>query len=135
MEIYTIYSHHSDVPEVAYLVLVDGIALYHNGDYKADFEEDYAYLRTLTDRIDVAFVIGHPFPEHQYFQQTLRLTELFDVQSIFPMNVEGEASRCHEYADLLAEHGVNATILVPEKRGEILPLSVSSEESEAPSSD
>ncbi|MFC2099280.1 MBL fold metallo-hydrolase [Candidatus Bipolaricaulota bacterium] len=122
MEVYTIYSHHSGVPEVAYLVLVDGIAIYHNGDYKADFEADFAYLRTLTDRIDIAFVIGHPFENHQYFQQAVLMADLFDVASIFPMNVEGEARRCHETADLLADAGVESTILVAESRGEMFVL-------------
>ena len=122
MEVYTIYSHHSGVPEVAFLVLVDGIVLYHNGDYRADFEEDYDYLRTITDRIDAAFVIGHPYPEHQYFQQTLLLTERFDVGWIFPMNVEGESNRCHQYAAMLIDHGVEVPILVAETRGDVLEL-------------
>jgi len=123
MDITTIYSHHSDVPEVAYLVRVDGLTIYHNGDYKADYEDDFAYLATLTDRLDIAFLIGHPFPDHPYFQQALRMTELFDVSFIFPMNREGEAFRCHNYASLLADHGVEATVLIAEARGETFMLS------------
>jgi len=119
MEIYTIYSHHSGVPEVAYLVLVDDVILYHNGDYKADYESDFEYLRTIVDRIDVAFLIGHPVADHAYFQQALRMAELFDVGTIFPMNREGEAYRCHDYASLLIEHGVESTILVAEVRGDV----------------
>jgi len=122
IEIYTIYSHHSGVPEVAYLVLVDGFVIYHNGDYKADFESDFVYLRTITERIDIAFVIGHPDEEHAYFEQTVRMSELFDVVYLFPMNREGEAYRCHEYAALLAAHGAEGTVAVAEARGELFEL-------------
>lgn len=122
MEVYTIYSHHSGVPEVAYLVLVDDLIVFHNGDYKADYENDFAYLSTITDRIDIAFVIGHPVEDHQYFQQALLMDELFDVATIFPMNREGEAYRCHEYAELLAKNGANTTVIVAKTRGDVFTL-------------
>jgi L-ascorbate metabolism protein UlaG (beta-lactamase superfamily) len=122
MDVYTIYSHHSGVPEVAYLVVLDDLVIYYNGDYKADYGDDFAYLRTITDRIDVAFLIGHPVADHQYFQQALLMDELLDVAYVFPMNREGEAYRCHEYADLLAEHGADATVVVAEVRGEVFAL-------------
>jgi L-ascorbate metabolism protein UlaG (beta-lactamase superfamily) len=122
IDVYTIYSHHSGVPEVAYLILVDDLVIYHNGDYKADYENDFAYLRTITDHIDVAFLIGHPVEDHQYFQQALLMNELFHLAIVFPMNREGEAYRCHEYAELLAEHGVTATVIVAEARGDVFVL-------------
>ncbi len=34
------------------------------------------------------------------------------------MNREGEAFRCHEFAQLLARHAAQATIVVAEKRGD-----------------
>ncbi len=40
----------------------------------------------------------------------------------FPMNVEGESSRCHQYAAMLIDHGVEAHILVAETRGDELEL-------------
>ncbi len=122
IEVYTIYSHHSGVPEVAYLVQVDDLIVFHNGDYKADYENDFTYLQTITDRIDVAFLIGHPVEDHQYFQQALRMDELFDVATVFPMNREGEAYRCHEYAELLAESGVGSTVIVAGTRGDLFTL-------------
>jgi hypothetical protein len=98
------------------------VSVYHNGDYKADYENDFPYLRTITDRIDVAFVIGHPVEEHAYFQQSLRMMELFDVGCLFPMNREGEAYRCHDYADLLAARGVAVEVAIAEARGELFVL-------------
>ena len=78
--------------------------------------------RSITDRIDVAFLIGHPVEDHQYFQQALRMDELFDVATVFPMNREGEAYRCHEYAELLAESDVGSTVIVAETRGDLFTL-------------
>jgi len=118
MRIYTIYSHHSGVPESAFLVMVDGYTIYHNGDYMADYEEDYEYLRTITDHIDIAFVIGHPDEGHQYFAQAKLLDELFHPTYMFPMNREGEAFRCNEFSMMLAKHGVKSSVVVLEKRGD-----------------
>ena len=58
IQVYTIDSHHNDIPEVAYLVRHGNWIVYHNGDYMADHVEDYAYLKTISDRIDLAFVAG-----------------------------------------------------------------------------
>jgi L-ascorbate metabolism protein UlaG (beta-lactamase superfamily) len=118
MEVYTIYSHHAGVPEVAFLVSVDGYSIYHNGDYKAQYVEDYAYLHTVAEHIDIAFVIGHAVEDHAYFLQAKLLDELFQPSYIFPMNREGEAYRCHDFAELLAAHGAQANIVVAETRGD-----------------
>lgn len=118
IEVYTINSHHAGVPEVAFLVKVDGYTIYHNGDYRAEYLEDYAYLQTIADRIDIAFVIGHPFVDHPYFQQTVCLAEMFHPTHIFAMNREGDEHKCREFADLLTEHGVKANIVSAERRGE-----------------
>ena len=101
---------------------VNDLVIYHNGDYRAAYEEDYRYLRTITDHIDVAFLIGHPFPDHQHFRQAMRLSELFRIGTIFPMNREGEPQRCRDYARLLAERGATAAIHVAGRRGEVFTL-------------
>ncbi len=38
------------------------------------------------------------------------------------MNAEGESNRCHQYAAMLIDHGVEAPILVAETRGDVLEL-------------
>jgi L-ascorbate metabolism protein UlaG (beta-lactamase superfamily) len=66
IEVYTINSHHSGVPEVAYLVKTDDMAIYHGGDYNADYKADFAYLKTCTDDLDVAMMndwCGDPIME------------------------------------------------------------------------
>lgn len=117
LEIITINSHHSGVPEVAYLVKVDGITIYHNGDYKSDYERDFAYLQTITEHIDIAFVIGWPFPEDQYFQQALLLAELFSPTYMFESYPTGNADKAEQFAEMLPELGVEGSIRYAEHRG------------------
>ncbi len=117
IEISTINSHHSGVPEVAYLVEVDGVMIYHNGDYMSDYEADYAYLGTITDQIDIAFVIGWPYPENQYFQQALLLAEVFHPAYMFESYPAGNADKAEQFSEMLPELGVEASILYAEQRG------------------
>jgi len=57
LEIATINSHHSGVPEVAWLVEVDGLVIYHNGDCQPDDPaSSYDFLRKKANHIDLAFV-------------------------------------------------------------------------------
>lgn len=118
VEVYTINSHHAGVPEVAFLVKVDGYTIYHNGHYRAEYVEDYEYLATITDHIDIAFVIGHPFVDHPYFQQAVRLNEVFHPTYMFAINREGEEFKCRQFAELLAEHGIEVNVISGERRGD-----------------
>jgi len=79
MEIFTVNCEHNDVPEVAYLVKVDGLAIYHSGDYMGpidNFQADMNYLLGKAGTIDLAFIGKFPqaaslkprvvFPIHAY---------------------------------------------------------------------
>ncbi len=87
LEIYTINSHHSGVPEVAYLVKGDGLVVYHNGDYRADYERDLPYLKSKADRIDIAFVSPVWNQGFLYYDITAKLIELFQPGAVFPMHI------------------------------------------------
>ncbi|UCE20023.1 MAG: MBL fold metallo-hydrolase [Gemmatimonadota bacterium] len=118
VEVYTINSYHTGIPEVAFLVRVEGYTIYHNGDYKAEYQEDYAYLQTVADDIDIAFVIGITYEGHQYFQQTLCLAEMFHPTYVFPMNREGDEYKSLQFAQLLTSHVSGVNVLCPEQRGD-----------------
>jgi hypothetical protein len=118
LQVFTINSHHAGVPEVAYLVKVDRITIYHNGDYMASFEEDFEYLKTISDHIDIAFVIGWPFINHQQFQQAILLSDLFYPEYLFASCREGDEEKCRQFADLFVEQGVEATVQYSEQRGD-----------------
>ncbi len=89
LEIATINSHHSGVPEVAWLVKVDGLVIYHNGDCQpADPSSEHDFLKKKTDMIDLAFV----FPVYEEGQKyTIQNTDFFTkfrVKAAFPMHVQ-----------------------------------------------
>ena len=55
VKVYTVYDHHETVPEVAYLIKVDGMDVFFSGDYLGHYEQDLPYLKGLTDGVDLAF--------------------------------------------------------------------------------
>ncbi len=59
MEVYTVNDEHDDVPEVAFLVKIDGLAVYHSGDYMGALDaypNDMAYLLEKAGTVDLAFI-------------------------------------------------------------------------------
>jgi len=65
LEIYTVNGEHDTVPEVAYLVKVDGLSIYHSGDYvgRIDrFRGDMDYLLDKAGTIDIAFMASSDKP-------------------------------------------------------------------------
>lgn len=123
LSVYTINSHHDGVPEVAYLVEVDGIVIYHNGDYRSTYLEDFKFLQSVTEHIDIAFVIGWPYVTHQHFQQAKLLAEMFDPVYIFAICREGNEDKSRQFARLLAEHGVKSSVLYAQHRGDYFTYS------------
>ncbi len=93
MEIATINSHHSGVPEVAWLIKIDGLTIYHNGDCQpAEPGPENDFLRTKAAAIDLAFV----FPildEEKYGVQTKDLFRKIPPKAVFPMHVTAGSAR------------------------------------------
>jgi L-ascorbate metabolism protein UlaG (beta-lactamase superfamily) len=118
LEIFTINSHHSGEPEVAFLVKVDGLAIYHNGDYRMDYKADFPYLRTHAPRIDLAFVLGVSDETEQYAQQNRDLFERFKPGAVFPMHAEAGARMYREFAAAFGARIPGLPIMVPEKLGD-----------------
>jgi ankyrin repeat protein/L-ascorbate metabolism protein UlaG (beta-lactamase superfamily) len=87
LEIATINSHHSGVPEVAWLVKVDGLVIYHNGDCLPDDpSSEHDFLRTKTDSIDLAFVFPVIEEGQKYTIQERDFFRKFRVGAAFPMH-------------------------------------------------
>jgi ankyrin repeat protein/L-ascorbate metabolism protein UlaG (beta-lactamase superfamily) len=55
VKIHTVYDHHETVPEVAFLIGIDGIDMLFSGDYLGRVEQDLPYLKSLTKGVDIAF--------------------------------------------------------------------------------
>ena len=87
LEISTINSHHSGVPEVAWLVRVDGLVIYHNGDCQPrQYAQDYAYLKTKAERVDLAFVMRVYEGRERYTLQNAELFRRFRPRAVLPMH-------------------------------------------------
>ena len=118
LEILTINSHHSGVPEVAFLAKVDGLAVYHNGDYRMDYKADFPYLQKHAARFDLVFVLGVSDESIQYGQQNRELFERFTPGAVFPMHAEAGARMYREFEAAFGARIPGLPIMVPEKLGD-----------------
>ncbi len=108
IEIHTINSHHSGVPESAFMVKIDGVTIYHNGDCKSDYENDFNYLKTKTGKIDLAFCNYDTDVEDHYFQQSLSLIDRFNVSHFFPMHGINKEAKYKVFGNMLTENGAKS---------------------------
>jgi L-ascorbate metabolism protein UlaG (beta-lactamase superfamily) len=118
LEISTVNSHHSGVPEVAYLVRVDGLVIYHNGDYRGEFETDYPFLRERVEQIDLTFAFRDFDERNRYFEQNIDLFQRFEHQAIFPMHDSAEKGRYAEFESVYLSHLPDLPIYCPQRIGE-----------------
>lgn len=117
VDVYTVDSDHNDIPEVAYLVRLGDWTVYHNGDYMGDPVSDYAYLRTISNRIDFAFVSGLPGSEWPHVGRAVRLARQFDVPMLFAMHFR-DRQMCEAFVAEVAAEGVTAEVTCPTARGQ-----------------
>ena len=117
IQVYTIDSFHNDIPEVAYLVRYGDWAVYHNGDYMADYVTDHAYLKTFSDHIDMAFVQGVPSHRWSHLARAVHLAREFDVPVLFPMHFR-DREMCEGFVVDVAAEGVSAEVLCPTSPGQ-----------------
>jgi len=119
MEIATINSHHSGVPEVAWLIKVDGLVIYHNGDCQpADPASEHDFLRAKTRRIDLAFVFPVYEAGQRYTDQNLDFFGKFEVAAAFAMHAQAGDSRYLEFQKSFQARFPGLSIQVPMKMGQ-----------------
>jgi L-ascorbate metabolism protein UlaG (beta-lactamase superfamily) len=119
LEIATINSHHSGVPEVAWLVKVDGLVVYHNGDCQPeDPGAEHAFLRTKADSIDLAFVPPVFEDDQKYTLQNIDLFTRFRVRAAFPMHVQADGARYHDFQKALQAKFPALPVPVPKAMGQ-----------------
>ena len=120
MEIYTVNSFHAGVPEVAYLVKVDGLTIFHGGDYQgrkgrgapSNVVEDMLYMKTKIESVDLLFLgawTGDPY---------LKIIENLTPKFIFPMHDRKKEHRYLIFADDLKKLGFEIPVVCPTKRGD-----------------
>jgi len=120
LEIATINSHHSGVPEVAWLVKVDGLVIYHNGDCRPDNPSaEYDYLRTKADAIDLAFVFPVYEEGQKYTAQNIDFFTKFRVKAAFPMHAQSGDAIYFGFQKAFQAKFPGLPIHVPMKMGQL----------------
>jgi len=120
MLIDTVNSHHSGVAEVAWLVRVDGLTIFHAGDYQgkmargasSNAAEDIRYLMSKAGRVDLAFV-GATVDDWN-----LAVIRGLSPRVAFPMHYRKREEQYKVFAADLARAGVDTPVVCPSKRGD-----------------
>lgn len=119
VEIATINSHHSGVPEVAWLIKVDGLVIYHNGDYRPDDPaSEYDFLKTKTGRIDLTFVPPVFEDGEKSALQNLDFFKKFKVGAAFPMHVQAGGAMYLDFQKAFQAKFLGLSIQVPMRMGQ-----------------
>ena len=119
LQIATINSHHSGVPEVAWLIKVDGLVVYHNGDCQPDDPaSEHDFLKTKAGRIDLAFVFPVYDAGEKYTVQNLDFFGKFDVRAAFPMHVQAGGAMYLEFQKVFQAKFPGLSIHVPMVMGQ-----------------
>jgi L-ascorbate metabolism protein UlaG (beta-lactamase superfamily) len=119
LEIATINSHHSGVPEVAWLVKVDGFVIYHNGDCQpGDPVSEYEFLKTKAERIDVAFLPPVHEERLKYGIQNLELFRKFSPRLVLPMHARAGDAMYRDFEKAWRSKVPGLSVAIPMKMGE-----------------
>jgi len=120
IEIYTVNSHHSGVPECAFIVKVDGLTIFHEGDYIGKMGEnepyrvveDMKHLRTKVEKADLMFIgawTGEPI---------LQMLHSLNPNAVFAMHYGYREEKYQDFAADLKNKGENVPLFIPEKKGD-----------------
>jgi len=120
VEIATVNSHHSGVPESAFLVKADGLTIYYNGDYVGKMWEDapsnvpadMAYLKTMIKTVDLLFLDSYVADD------TVQILRYLKPNVLFPMHYGNHEEKYREFAPALRNAGINVPVFRPGKPGD-----------------
>jgi L-ascorbate metabolism protein UlaG (beta-lactamase superfamily) len=119
LTIATINSHHSGVPEVAWLVKVDGLVIYHNGDCLPDDPgPEHDFLKSKSGRVDLAFVFPVTEPGEKYTLQEEDFFRKFAVGAAFPMHATAGDAMYRDFKKVFEAKFPALRIQVPVKLGQ-----------------
>lgn len=109
VEVFTINEEHDDVPEVSYLVKVDGVSLFHGGDYIRPldaYQRDMGYVLEKAGRIDIAF-LGRAFH-----------AKSLSPRIVFPMHAWDREYMYGAFAREVARDRLTTRVICPENKGD-----------------
>jgi hypothetical protein len=120
MEVFTVNSRHSGVDEVAFLVKVDGLVVFHGGDYQGRMArgaassavDDMRYLRTIAGAPDLMFLgawTGDPYPD---------IIRGLQPKVIFPGHSRKKEAQYRSFAADLKKMEIRIPVPCPTRRGD-----------------
>lgn len=119
LEIATVNSHHSGVPEVAWLIKVDGLVVYHNGDCLPDDPvAAHEHLLTKTASVDLAFVFPVIEAGEKYAIQERDFFRKFRVRTAFPMHAKAGDAMYLDFQRVFQAEFPGLVIHVPTAMGQ-----------------
>jgi len=125
--VYTIRHPTSQVSGVAYLVLVDGIKIYHSGDVassspelREDFKIGIDYFKGLVERVDLAFLskFGGFYGEHTN-PLDVYVIKTLNPKVVFPQHVQGGGYEYLLYELELKSQAPNVSFGKAQGRGDV----------------
>lgn len=127
VKIFSVFHDFDGIPESAFLVLADGLSIYHSGDhgsgpaYQERFKGNIDYLAGIDNDIDIAFTVTWG---GEYY-----MIDKFSPKAVFPQHEGGAEHRLRKFADRAARDGITAPIFAAEKRGHTFVYSLGRMES------
>jgi len=119
LDIVTINSHYSGVPEAAWLVKVERLVIYHNGDCQpGDPASEYDFLKTKAGRIGLAFVPPVYEDRYRYAAQNLDLFQKFSPRAVFPMHAQAGDSKYVEFKKTYKAKISGLPVFIPRRMGD-----------------
>jgi L-ascorbate metabolism protein UlaG (beta-lactamase superfamily) len=126
MEVSTVNHSFDDIPEVAYLVTVDGLVIYHSGDHASTsaipnptFTGNIDYFAGKQERVDLAFI--STFGRRGGFivnNGDLYTIEKLKPRAVFPMHHGGGEDLHRRFADEVAGEVGSAGVFAASELGD-----------------
>jgi len=113
LEVFTVNDEHEHLPEVAFLVKVDSLSIYHSGDYMGPidaYKSDMQYLLDRAGRIDIAFM------------SQVRQAESLAPTVVFPIHAWNREYMYGAFARESAEKKLPSRVICPENKGDRFEL-------------
>jgi len=103
---------------VAWLVKVDGLVIYHNGDCQpGDPSSEYDFLKKKTAEIDLAFVFPVSKEGEKYTLQNRIFFKTFPIRAVFPMHATAGEAMYLEFQKAMGERLPALPVHIPLKMG------------------
>lgn len=115
----SVHSAQAGELEGNFFVTVDGLTIYHSGDYSRGhetFKKDMDYLASLAPRIDLFFMLAGNEMDNR--EATIALNKV-KPRNMFPMHAVGSEYVFSAFAKLALKKGIKSNIICVRNRGDM----------------